>query len=135
MPVLINIDVPDLEAGIAFYTQGLGLTLLHRYDTEFVELGGAGVRVFLLLKHAGTRPAPGLPERLYTRHWSPIHFDFQVDDVPVAVARAVAAGAVVEAPTETKPYGQLAMLADPFGHGFCLISLTAQGYGVYLPCC
>ena len=25
-------------------------------------------------------------------------------------------------------YGKLAMFADPFGHGFCLIEFNAEGY-------
>jgi 3D-(3,5/4)-trihydroxycyclohexane-1,2-dione acylhydrolase (decyclizing) len=45
---------------------------------------------------------------------------------PAALARAVAAGAVVEAPACEAPYGRIAMLADPFGHGFCLIQGDAS---------
>ena len=26
------------------------------------------------------------------------------------------------------PYGKLAMFADPFGHGFCLIEFNQEGY-------
>lgn len=36
--MLLNIDVPDIEAGIAFYTAALGLTLGRRFDTGFIEL-------------------------------------------------------------------------------------------------
>ncbi|UXY16317.1 VOC family protein [Chitiniphilus purpureus] len=132
MSVLINIDVPDLEPAITFYTEGLGLMLSRRFDEGFAELAGPGVLIYLLAKPTGSEPAPGAPPRSYARHWTPVHLDFQVDDVPVAVARAVAAGATLESPPEAKPYGELAMLADPFGHGFCLIRLAGQGYGVYL---
>jgi predicted enzyme related to lactoylglutathione lyase len=44
-----------------------------------------------------------------------------VTDIDAAIARAVAAGAVREGGTCKAPYGRLAMFADPFGHGFCLI--------------
>jgi hypothetical protein len=26
------------------------------------------------------------------------------------------------------PYGRLALVADPFGHGFCLIQFNERGY-------
>ena len=43
-------------------------------------------------------------------------------------ARAVAAGATGEAPACDAAYGRIAMLADPFGHGFCLIQFNDRGY-------
>ena len=49
-----------------------------------------------------------------------------------AVARAVAAGATLEAPASDTPYGRIAMLGDPFGHGFCLLQFNAQGYDALL---
>ena len=45
-----------------------------------------------------------------------------------ATGRAVAAGAVQEGETCDAPYGRLAMFADPFGHGFCLIQFNPEGY-------
>ncbi len=30
------------------------------------------------------------------------------------------------------PYGRIAMLADPFGHGFCLLQFSARGYDALL---
>jgi predicted enzyme related to lactoylglutathione lyase len=55
-----------------------------------------------------------------------------VDDLDLAIARALAAGAILEHPTKEAPYGRIAMLADPFGHGFCLIQFNAQGYAALL---
>ena len=43
-------------------------------------------------------------------------------------ALAEAAGAVREGETCEAPYGRLAMFADPFGHGFCLIEFLGRGY-------
>jgi len=40
----------------------------------------------------------------------------------------VAAGAVIELPVSERRWGRLAVLADPFGHGFCLIQLVGLGY-------
>ena len=51
-----------------------------------------------------------------------------VDDLDTAVERAVAAGAVIESAACEAPYGPIAMLADPFGHGFCLIQFNERGY-------
>jgi Glyoxalase-like domain len=46
----------------------------------------------------------------------------------IARAAALAAGAVQEGATCDASYGRLAMFADPFGHGFCLIEFNAEGY-------
>ena len=127
--LLVNIDVPDMEQGIAFYTAAFGLQVGRRFDSGFVELLGRDVPIYLLCKDAGTPIGPaGGDSRRYERHWSPVHADFVVDDIGAAAARAVAAGAVQEGETCDAPYGRLAMFADPFGHGFCLIQFNAAGY-------
>ena len=135
--LLVNIDVPDIAAGEAFYTRALGLTVGRRFGTDFVELLGAPVPLYLLRKDAGTAIAPsGAPAggetRRYARHWSPIHPDYVVEDLDAAIARALDAGAVQEGETSDAPYGRLAMFADPFGHGFCLIEFNARGYDALL---
>jgi predicted enzyme related to lactoylglutathione lyase len=57
-----------------------------------------------------------------------VHLDFVVDDIEAAVARARAAGAIEEDPITEHAYGRLAMFADPFGNGFCLLQFTGNGY-------
>jgi predicted enzyme related to lactoylglutathione lyase len=84
-----------------------------------------------LTKNAGTVGA-GSDLRRYERHWTPFHLDVVVEDVDAAVERAVAAGAKIEAPAREAPYGRIAMLADPFGHGFCLLQLSERGYDALL---
>ena len=127
--LLLNIDVPDIAAAERFYTEALGLTVGRRFDTDFVELLGAPVPIYLLRKHAGTSIGPaGGDTRRYERHWSPIHPDYVVEDIDAAIARVLAAGAVQEGETCDAPYGRLAMFADPFGHGFCLIEFNEVGY-------
>lgn len=132
MELLINIDVPDLEQGIRFYEQGLGLGLsLKRklFEGSVAELGGAPVPVYLVAKSAGTAPFPGASARRdYGRHWTPLHADFVVEDLAAAVARAEAAGARLEDGPETSNWGSIATLRDPFGHGFCLIEWAGGGY-------
>ena len=128
--VLLNLDVDDLEKAVVFYTRALGLRVGRRFDSGFVELLGAAAPIYLLLKAAGTEPFEGAEQlRNYARHWTPVHLDFVVDDFDAAVARAVAAGAVLEATPSQQVYGRLALLHDPFGHGFCLLQFQGKGYG------
>ena len=57
-----------------------------------------------------------------------MHLDFVVSDVAAAVRRAEAAGAWLEGEIRTHEWGRIAVLADPFGHGFCLIEFVGRGY-------
>ena len=96
--VLINVDVPDLERPL-----------------------------FLLRKEAGSIGA-GASLRTYDRHWTPVHLDVIVYGIESALLRAVAAGALVEHAIRTETWGKIAVLADPFGHGLCLIEFLNRGY-------
>ncbi len=133
MPGLrVCIDVDDLDSGISFYTRALGLTPGRRTGDEWSELLGAPCVIDLLAKPPGTAALPrGTTRALrdYERHWTPVHLDFVVDDLDAAIARAVAAGATLERNVEASASGRLAILGDPFGHGFCLLELTAVGDG------
>jgi predicted enzyme related to lactoylglutathione lyase len=51
-----------------------------------------------------------------------------VPDVDAAVERAVEAGAKVDEPATDRVWGRIAILADPFGHGFCLLQFSGRGY-------
>lgn len=130
--VLVNIDVDDLDRAVAFYRDGLGLTMGRRLERDFVELRSGDAYLYLLVKGAGSETAPGGARRNYDRHWTPVHLDFVVDDMTAAVAHAVAAGARVEREPFDEPYGKLALLSDPFGHGFCLIEFNERGYDALL---
>jgi catechol 2,3-dioxygenase-like lactoylglutathione lyase family enzyme len=126
--LLVNIDVDDLEKATRFYCEGLGLKVGRRFD-GWLELVGASAPIYLLPKAAGTPISPlDGQKRAYARHWTPVHLDFVVTDIGAALARALAAGAKLERDATTHAYGKLALLADPFGHGFCLIEFSARGY-------
>jgi len=127
MSVLINIDVPDLEAATDFYTGAFGLKVGRRFGADAIELLGWPSPIYLLRKDAGTTGAGNQP-RTYERHWTPVHLDVAVDDIDSAVAQAVSAGAKLEHAASPAPYGKIAMLADPFGHGICLIEFIGRGY-------
>lgn len=127
MSVLVNIDVPDLARAIAFYSESFGLVVARRFGEDGVELTGWPVPVFLLRKEAGSIGA-GKSRRSYERHWTPVHLDVVVSDIDEALARATAAGAVLEHGVRTAVWGKIATLADPFGHGLCLIEFLNRGY-------
>ena len=127
MDVLINIDVPDVAEAERFYVEAFGLTPTRRFGADGVELGGWASPVYLLGKAEGSVGA-GHQRRRYQRHWSPIHLDVVVDDIEAALARALAAGATLEGEIRTGTWGRIATLADPFGHGLCLIQFLGRGY-------
>lgn len=134
MRILVNIDVPDLEHAIRFYQDAFGLTLNRRLGATGAEMLGADAPIYLLEKAAGT-PAGGAVRqpRDYTRHWTPVHLDVVVDDVDGAVARAVAAGARLEDPPSTHAWGRIAHLADPYGHGICILQFLGRGHDELAP--
>jgi predicted enzyme related to lactoylglutathione lyase len=127
MDLLVNIDVSDLGRAIAFHTEAFGLTVTRRFGAEGAELSGWPVRVYLLQKPEGSLGA-GESLRHYDRHWTPVHLDVVVDDVAAALSRAVAAGARAETDIRIDAWGKIVVLADPFGHGFCLIEFLGRGY-------
>ena len=57
-----------------------------------------------------------------------MHVDVVVDDIETALHRAIAAGARTETEIRVHAWGKIAVLADPFGHGFCLIEFLSRGY-------
>lgn len=126
--LLVNLDVGDLDAAERFYTEAFGLKVGRRFDGA-VELLGADAPLYLLAKAAGTPAAPSPAEaRDYRRHWTPVHLDFVVEDLEAALARARQAGAVLEKDIVSHNWGRIALFADPFGNGFCLLEFSARGY-------
>lgn len=130
MQILVNVDVDDLDRAIAFYTTALGLRVERRlFDGSVAEMTGASSKIYLMAKPAGSLPSPGATSvRDYRRHWTPVHIDFEVDDVSAAVERAVAAGAKLEGGIQSFSWGRQATLSDPFGHGFCVLQFSSRGY-------
>jgi predicted enzyme related to lactoylglutathione lyase len=129
MDLLVNIDVDDLPKAVAFYEQAIGLQAGRRFGSFAVEMLGAASPVYLLLKAGGTRPSPRADDlRRYRRHWTPVHLDVVVADVDAAVSRAIEAGATIDGEIETHAWGRIAQMADPFGHGLCLVQFLGRGY-------
>ena len=129
MNVLINIDVDDVDRAVRFYTDAFGLRVSRRFGADGVEMLGATAPLYLLRKPAGSAASRVSSDvRHYARHWTPVHLDIVVDDIDAAVQRALAAGATQEAPVSTSAWGRLALMADPFGHGLCLVQFLGRGY-------
>lgn len=127
--LLVNIDVPDLEQAITFYTRAFDLRLARRLGHDFAELLGAGAPIYLLQKDAGSPPyRAATTPRSYARHWTPLHLDFVVQDINAALRRALDAGASQESEISQHAYGKLVLLHDPFGHGVCLLEFNQLGY-------
>lgn len=129
---IVNLDVPDLAAAEGFYTQAFGLHKGRRLGAGARELLGGPTPLYLLQNDAGGTATEDGDVRDYERHWTPVHLDWVVADIDAALARAVAAGATLERPVRERRWGKIAVLADPFGHGFCLIQFSEAGYDALL---
>jgi predicted enzyme related to lactoylglutathione lyase len=79
--LIVNVDVPELDPAVRFYTAAFDLRVGRRSTGGGIELVGAE-----------------------------------------------AAGATVEKPVERHSYGKLAVLADPWGNGFCFVQFEGRGY-------
>ena len=127
--LLANVDVPDIQAGISFYRDGLGLRFARFLTEQVAELFLGDVAVYLLEKEEGSRAcSASSAQRSYGRHWTPVHLDFIVEDIEQAVEKALRFGAKVDKPVTVHPWGKIGVLADPFGNGFCLIEFAGRGY-------
>lgn len=127
MQLLINIDVPDLDAALNFYTRAFGLHVGRRLGADAIELLGGLAPIYLLQKPEGSNAA-GTDTRRYARHWSPLHLDVVVQDLDAALHSALAAGARQEGDIRQAHWGRIAQIADPFGHGWCLLQFLGRGY-------
>ncbi len=130
----ICIDVDDVNRAVDFYTRALGLLPGRRVQDSWAELLGASCPVDLLAKAEGTSATPAASKvaRAYARHWTPVHLDVVVFDLDEALARALACGAALEQPVQVRDWGRMANLADPYGHGFCLLEIQGAGYDALL---
>ncbi len=129
MELLVNIDVDDLSRAVEFYQRAFGLRPARRFGDVAVEMLGASSPIYLLAKASGTRASPATEDRRrYSRHWTPVHLDVAVADLDAALRQAREAGATLEGEIGTHAWGRIAYLADPFGHGICLLQFLGRGY-------
>jgi predicted enzyme related to lactoylglutathione lyase len=107
----IQLPVPDLEGGLAFYRDRLGHELVWRTEEA-----------------AGLRLADSDSELvLQTRRPQP-EVDFLVDSVDQAATELTRAGGTVVVEPSDIPVGRVAVIADPFGNPLTILDLTKGRY-------
>jgi uncharacterized glyoxalase superfamily protein PhnB len=126
--IVVNVDVPELKPAIEFYVAAVGAKVARLLDDDVAELRYGSSLLCLLMKPSGSAATPTGHRRELARHWTPVHVDFVVDDIDAAVTRAVAAGAKRESECIEWRGSKCVTLSDPFGHGFCLIEFSGDGY-------
>ena len=128
--LIVNIDVPDLQAATSFYQDGLGFEMRRTlFGGTVAELSAGGVAVYLIEQGQGTKAVLNSSlVRNYSNHWTPVHLDILVEDMEASLAKALAAGATQSGDLSRNEWGNLAALRDPFGHGVCLLEFVGSGY-------
>jgi predicted enzyme related to lactoylglutathione lyase len=107
----VQVPVPDLDSGLAFYRDRLGHELIWRSETA-----------------AGLRLADSDSEVVLQTERPHGEVDFLVDSVDQAVTQfARAGGAVLSAPFDI-PVGRVAVVVDPFGNPLTILDLTKGRY-------
>jgi catechol 2,3-dioxygenase-like lactoylglutathione lyase family enzyme len=111
----IAVDAPDPLALATFYSGLLGWPVVGEDNGSLVVAAPEG-RVYLVLQPASEYEPPTWPPRAGSQR-PMMHLDFQVGDLDVAVAEAVARGARL---ADEQPNATVRVLLDPAGHPFCL---------------
>lgn len=107
----VQLPVPDLDAALAFYRDGLGHALLWRSGTAAaVRLPDTSTELVLEVER-------GEPE-----------VDLLVRSVDRAVADVLAAGGTLLVDPFDIPVGRVARVADPFGNALTLVDLSTGAY-------
>jgi len=122
-PCWLHLSVPDLERACAFYEpegrRFYGAVFAYSYRTiPQVPIGEYAIFGPDDRPWGGMGGLVGVPSGVPS-HWLPY---FSVANVDAAVARAgLSRGGVRRSPEDT-PFGRIAVLADPFGAPFGLVS-------------
>jgi catechol 2,3-dioxygenase-like lactoylglutathione lyase family enzyme len=107
----VQVPVPDLDSGLAFYRDRLGHELVWRSDSAAgLRLADADTELVLQTQ----RPQP--------------EADFLVDSVDRAVTELVRAGGTVLTGPVDIPVGRVAVVADPFGNPLTILDLSKGRY-------
>src|SRR5262245_28577579 len=92
--VSVSVDVPSLAQGVAFYCAAFGFSKKSEPVPGVAVLDGLNMELCLLEKPAGSKPSPNaVDRRKFERHWTPVHLDFHVEDLHLALQRVEAHGA------------------------------------------
>ena len=107
----VQLPVPDLQRGLAFYRDRLGHELVWRtQDAAGLRLADSDSELVLQTR----RPQPEV--------------DFLVDSVDQAATELTRAGGTVVVEPSDIPVGRVAVIADPFGNPLTILDLTKGRY-------
>jgi predicted enzyme related to lactoylglutathione lyase len=107
----VQVPVPDLDCGLAFYRDRLGHELVWRSESA-----------------AGLRLADGDTELVLQTQRPEPEVDLLVDSVDQAATELVRAGGRVLVEPLDIPVGRVAVVADPFGNPLTILDLTKGRY-------
>jgi predicted enzyme related to lactoylglutathione lyase len=107
----VQLPVPELDGGLAFYRDRLGHELLWRSQTA-----------------AGLRLADSDSELVLQTQRRQPEVDFLVDSVDQAAAQLTRAGGTVLVGPADIPVGRVAVVADPFGNPLTILDLSKGRY-------
>ena len=107
----VQIIVPDLEAGLAFYRDKLGHELRWRNETS-----------------AGLAMPDGAAELVIQTRLQQQETDLLVESADAAAERFVEAGGMVIAPPQDIPVGRVTVVRDPWGNRLVLVDLSKGTY-------
>lgn len=123
---LVSVIVPDYDAAIRFFTEGLGFVVAE--DVPSTTTTGAPKRWVVV------RPAEGGSGFVLARADGPaqqaaigaqwagrVGLFVRVEDFAATLARLVALGATVEGAPREEPYGRVVVFRDPFGNRWDLL--------------
>lgn len=108
----VTVPVPDLDTGLRFYRESLGLTVRWRND----HLGQAGLGL------------PGSDTELVLATQLPYEPNWLVASADDAAAAFESAGGQLVAEPVDIPVGRVAVVADPFGNRLVLLDLSKGRY-------
>lgn len=111
----IVLDAPDARELAGFYRRLLGWPAVAD-EPGWVKLDPPGGGPGLSFQTEAAYVTPTWPSRPDDQQMM-IHLDIEVDDLDVAGAHALAAGAVL---AEYQPQESVRVYLDPAGHPFCL---------------
>ena len=109
------LDAPDPRALAGFYQRLLGWPI-GRDEPDWVTLRPPGGGAGLSFQTEAAYARPTWPARPGDQLMM-MHLDIEVEDLEIAGAHAVAAGAVL---AEYQPQEDVRVYLDPAGHPFCL---------------
>ena len=116
------ICTPDARAALAWYAEAFGAVttfepmIMDDGRVGHSEFEVAGARVMMSDPHLEIQVVPPPAEG------SPVTLQLDIDDCDAWVERARQAGATIDREPSDQPYGRGAVLRDPFGHPWMLLS-------------